>query len=369
MKKIIVRTICACMLFSISFYSFALGSKEQNAQSKTKEVIDHTGNVIVIPEKPERVVISSLLPLPSVYCLYLGGPHKLVGMHPSSKAAGKNSYLAKFYPSINDIDSSFVKNNVVNVEQLLELNPDLVLYNASNTVEKEMFAAAGIPCVGFSTTIAGYNTIETYASWIALLGEIFGDTGRSNEIIEYGRSVEKMVKERTSKLTDEQKPICLYLYSCEENSITTYGGNMFNQYWCETCGGKNASYELKGNNSLNMEQIYNWNPDMIFLTNFTPALPEDLYTNAIGIYDWSSIKAIKNKKVYKNPLGMYRWAPPSSDTPLALQWFAKQMQPELFSDIDMDKEIISYFKKFYGVELAKSDLQAIYNPRREASGK
>ncbi len=118
-----------------------------------------------------------------------------------------------------------------------------------------------------------------------------------------------------------------------------------------------------------MEQIYNWNPDMIFLTNFTPALPEDLYTNAIGGYDWSSIKAIQKKQVYKNPLGMYRWAPPSSDTPLALQWFAKQMQPELFADIDMDKEIISYFKKFYGVELTKDDLKAIYNPSRAASGK
>ena len=66
---------------------------------------------------------------------------------------------------------------------------------------------------------------------------------------------------------------------------------------------------------------------------------------------------------------MYRWAPPSSDTPLALQWFAKQMQPELFADIDMDKEIISYFKKFYGVELTKDDLKAIYNPSRAASGK
>ena len=371
MKKLLI--VAAVFVASICIIGCAkkeAGTKQSESKvSATKTIVDHTGTTVVIPANPERVVISSLLPLPSVYCLYLGGPYKLVGMHPSSKAAGKNSYLAKFYPEINDIDSSFVKNNVVNIEQLLELKPDLILYNASNTAEKEMFETAGIPCIGFSTTIAGYNTIETYASWITLLGEIFGDTGRSKEIIEYGRNVEKMVKERTSKLSDDQKPVCLYLYACEENSITTYGGNMFNQYWCETCGGKNASYELKGSNSLNMEQIYNWNPDMIFLTNFTPALPEDLYTNAIGGYDWSSIKAIQKKQVYKNPLGMYRWAPPSSDTPLALQWFAKQMQPELFADIDMDKEIISYFKKFYGVELTKNDLQAIYNPSRAASGK
>ena len=179
-KLLIVAAVFAASICIIGCAKKEAGTKQSESKvSATKTIVDHTGTTVVIPANPERVVISSLLPLPSVYCLYLGGPYKLVGMHPSSKAAGKNSYLAKFYPEINDIDSSFVKNNVVNIEQLLELKPDLILYNASNTAEKEMFETAGIPCIGFSTTIAGYNTIETYASWITLLGDIFGDTGRS----------------------------------------------------------------------------------------------------------------------------------------------------------------------------------------------
>ena len=31
-----------------------------------------------------------------------------------------------------------------------------------------------------------------------------------------------------------------------------------------------------------MEQIYSWNPDMVFLTNVTSAQPEDLYNNTVG---------------------------------------------------------------------------------------
>ncbi|MBO6218497.1 MAG: ABC transporter substrate-binding protein [Treponema sp.] len=353
--------------------SFLLASCSKKDSSKSaaasKVITDHNGTQVTIPAKVERVVISSLLPLPSVYCLYMGGPKKLVGIHPSSKAAAVNSYLATCYPEIKEIDSSFVKGNAVNIEQLLALKPDLILFNAGNSAEKEIFESTGIPAVGFSTNIAGYNTIETYGKWITLLGEIFGKTEKCDEIIEYGRKINDMVKSRTASIPDDKKPVCLFLYACEESSIKTYGGNMFNQYWIETCGGKNASYELKGSATLNMEQIYKWNPDKIFLTNFTPALPEDLYTNAIGKYDWSNISAIKNRQVYKNPLGMYRWAPPSSDTPLALQWFAKQIQPELFSDIDMDKEIKSYFKKFYGVELTDENIKDIYNPARAASGK
>ena len=41
---------------------------------------------------------------------------------------------------------------------------------------------------------------------------------------------------------------------------------------------------LKKDNAVpvNMEQIYKYNPDIIFVTNFTQAQPEDLYNNTIG---------------------------------------------------------------------------------------
>ena len=117
-----------------------------------------------------------------------------------------------------------------------------------------------------------------------------------------------------------------------------------------------------------MEQIYAWNPDMIFITNFSSVLPEYLYNNTIEGDDWSNVKAVQEGQVYKFPLGMYRWFPPSSDTPLALMWLAKTIQPELFADIDIDQEIKDYYVKYYNVELTDDDLQVIYNPAREAAG-
>lgn len=68
---------------------------------------------MVLPTKIKRVVISSILPLPSVYCLFRGSADDLVGIHPSSMAAAQNSYLINVYPEIADVDTSFVENGEV----------------------------------------------------------------------------------------------------------------------------------------------------------------------------------------------------------------------------------------------------------------
>ena len=57
---------------------------ESGEESGTRVIVDHTGAEIEIPAEIDRIVISSILPLPSVYCLFEGSAEKLVGMHPSS---------------------------------------------------------------------------------------------------------------------------------------------------------------------------------------------------------------------------------------------------------------------------------------------
>ena len=341
---------------------------ESAESAGTRTVVDDTGVEVEIPEKLDRIVISSILPLPSVYCFFRGSSEGLVGIHPSSMAAAENSYLTTVYPEITELDTSFVENGEINIEQLMKLEPDVVFYSATNTDEREMYDNAGIKAIGFSTTLSDYNCIETFANWVDLLGQIFGDSDRAQEVIEYGRSVEAQVLEKTATLSDEEKPKVLVLFNYGDGTITTSGSNFFGEYWIEAAGGINVAAELNGQPEINMEQIYAWNPDMIFITNFSSVLPEDLYNNTIEGDDWSNVKAVQEGQVYKFPLGMYRWFPPSSDTHLALMWLAKTIQPELFADIDIDQEIKDYYVKYYNVELTDDDLQVIYNPAREAAG-
>lgn len=334
----------------------------------TRVIVDDTGAEVTLPKEIHRVVISSILPLPSVYCLFKGSADDVIGIHPSSMAAAENSYLINVFPELENADTSFVENGEVNIERLLEMKPDVVFYSAANTEEREMYDNAGISAVGFSTSNAGYDCVETYADWIALLGQIYGEEEKSNEIIEYGRQVASEISAVTKEIPDEDKPKVLILFNYSDGVIKTSGSGFFGQYWIETAGGINVAQDLQGTPEINMEQIYEWDPDIILLTNFTPYQPDDLYNNTIAQDDWSNVTAVKNKQVYKFPLGMYRWFPPASDTPLVLKWLAKTIQPEAFADIDMDQEIKDYYQKYYNVELTDEDVDTIYHPASAAAG-
>ncbi len=346
----------------------AAGAGGQDGQGATRTVVDHTGKEITIPAEINKIVISSLLPLPSVYSLFEGSTDKLVGIHPSSMAAAKNSILPKVVPDIVNVTTDFMKGDEMNIEELLKLKPDVVFYSANNTAEYDKLTAAGIPAVGFSTSNWNFNCVETFENWVKLLGEVLQQQDKAAGIAEYGHQIYDEVQAVFEQAGQIEKPRVLILFNYAGGVIKTSGSNFFGQYWIESTGGINVAADLKGTPEINMEQIYEWDPDIIYITNFSPYLPEDLYNNAIDGDDWSNVKAVREGKVYKFPLGMYRWFPPASDTPLVLKWLAQKNQPELFADIDMEAEVKAYYQRFYNVTLSDEDIHQIFNPAREAAG-
>ena len=143
--------------------STVAGADKGTSQSATRTIVDHTGVEVVLPAEINRVVILGPMPLPSIYCLYTGSSEQLVGITSTSMSAAQNSLLTKAYPELTAIPTDFEINGVVNIERLLELEPDVVFYAASSTQTRQALDNAGIPAVGFSFTQAGFNTIENYA--------------------------------------------------------------------------------------------------------------------------------------------------------------------------------------------------------------
>ena len=107
-------------------------TEAESSEGDTHIVVDHTGREVELPKEINRIVISSILPLPSVYCLFEGSAEKLVGIHPSSMAAAKNSILPQVVPDIVDVNTDFLQGGELNIEELLNLKPDVVFYNASS---------------------------------------------------------------------------------------------------------------------------------------------------------------------------------------------------------------------------------------------
>ena len=341
---------------------------EAEVRTGTRIITDQTGTEVEIPEEVHRVVVSSIFPVPSVFCLFRGSADEIVGMHPQAMSAAKNSFLINLYPEIANADTSFVENGEINVEQLLTLEPDMVIFSAANKDERALYESAGIPAVAFSPSIAGFDTVETYASWVQLLGQIYGEEDNANAIVEDARAIAEKVKAKSAEIPEEDKPSVLILFNYDESGIKAAGSGSFGEYWINAAGGVNAAAEIKGQTEVNMEQIYAWDPDIILITNFIQYTPDDLINNTVS-EDWSGVSAVANGKVYKVPLGMYRWYPASSDAALSLEWVAKTIQPDVYADIDLDSDIKEYFKKHYDIELSDEDIQTIYNPSAAAAAK
>lgn len=338
-----------------------------NKKVDSNEITDQMGRRIKLPKTIKRVVITSILPIPSIFCIIDGSADKIVGMAPASMGAAKNSMLAAMYPNITKASTTFMKDGNANLEEIAKLKPDIIFCLAENG-EVKTLEKTGIPVVAFkSSTAEGGNSLETLYGWIDIIGKILKKTDRAQYLKKAGYQMLGEVQSKLWTMPDNKKPSALVLFTDNGKVIQVAGRNVFSQFWITTAGGKNAAQELNGVKQTTMEQIYKWDPDYIFVTNFTSTQPSDLYNNKIKGQDWSKLKAIKNKKVYKIPLGTYRWFVASSDSPLMIKWMAQTLHPEIFNYYSMNEETRNYYKEFLDIKLSNDQLNKIFNPSSSAA--
>lgn len=370
----IKKRMCLLLFLVLVMLAAGCGSSEKNVQEETTKsenthvIVDHLGYEVEIPYEIDRIAVGNILPLPSVLTVFFDSAEKIVGMSPNSRNAAESGLLGELYPEILEAETDYMNGTEVNLEELMKLNPDIVFYSASQPEQGEQLRNAGFSAVALAVNKWEYDAIETLNQWILLLSEIFPENDKTEVVEQYSEEIYQLVQERVGNIPEEEKERVFFLFKYTDTNLQTSGSKFFGQFWAEAMGAVNVAEEIQMDNQVdaNMEQIYAWNPSVIFITNFTTAQPEDLYTNAIGNYDWSAIDAIKDQKVYKMPLGMYRSYTPGADTPITLLWFAKTTYPEYFADIDIVQETKDYYEEVFGVQLNDAQAASIFAPDAEA---
>ena len=325
-----------------------------------RTVVDHLNRTVEVPDKIERIVVADIYPLASLAAV-LSRPEAIVGTHPVSMSAAKNGLLGKIRPQVLKADTSFMKGSEANIESLMALAPDVIFVNASNKTLVSRLEASGLNAVAVSATRENYNVFATFESWVQMLRDVLGDSVNAARISSYAQRISALVNERTKEIKAQDKKRVLFLVQYDARRIVTSGSRFFGQFWCDAAAAVNAAESITAENAnavINIEQVYAWNPDVVFLTNFTRAAAEDLLKNRM--HDWSSVKAVQEKAVYKMPLGLYRSYTPSADSPLTLLWMAKTLYPDRFKDIDMTKETLAYYKELFGLELDQETARRLF---------
>jgi iron complex transport system substrate-binding protein len=329
----------AAMLFAPAAFAEEIVFKDQ-------------GNREVRLAKAAERVVSIVIPMASTVIALDGSTQKLVGMNPTAKSAVVEGILGKIFPEAKDIPSDVTAPNFVpNVEALTAANPDLVIQWGDRGAD----IVAPITNAGLTTMLILYGTEELTREYMTMASKAIGKPERIGELVEWRDRVQKDIEAKATVIPDDKKPNVLYLgRALSDISASGTKGN-YNAWSIELAGGKNASDELNGTVSVNKEQIAAWNPDVIFLNAFEAKLDINwVYNDPI----LSLTNAAKSKRVYKMPLGGYRWDPPSQESPLSWMWTANLLHPETFK-YDLRSEMKTAYKTLYNYDLTDGDIDNI----------
>lgn len=304
------------------------------------EITDQRGQKLIFNRQPQRVVTMPQ-PTASIYVVIDGKADRLVAMNPGSLSAIKGEWLATLFPALTRLRTDIVRGGqfAPNIETLLSLKPDVVFQWADQGPE----LTAPLERAGIRVFGEYYGNQAKLEKTISAVGQLTGQEVKVAELLAKHHSVMAKLKARTNALPVGARPKVLYLQRFT-HSLRPNGRGSYTDMYIHLAGGKNAAVGVGGTGTdVTFEQVLSWAPEVILLGTFDQAVPADLYKNP----KWASVPAVRDKRVYKMPVGGYRWDPPNIESPLAWIWLARILHPNK-SDISLKTEMASLYTLIYG---------------------
>jgi iron complex transport system substrate-binding protein len=312
----------------------ACGSDDRSDGAITLE--DQRGKRLAL-DVPARRIVTLPMPAASIMIAVDGSAEHLVGIHQASWVAAKDSVLGTMFPTVLDVAHDVGSQEFApNVEGILSLEPDVVVQWSNQGDE----IIAPLEKAGLEVLGVKYGTIEDVGEWFRMFSTVLGrpDRGRAMAIrLDSGRAAaEAVAAKRTGRA-----PRILY-FNRFSDELVVQGAGTFNEDYVRLVGAENVSSEVKGLATVDLEQVLDWDPDIVVLGNFDDAMPADVY----GDRRWRGVTAVKDRRVYRAPLGGYRWDPPSHESPLMWTWLAQIAFPDS-TDGGLRDTIVQDYRYFY----------------------
>lgn len=324
----------------------------------TRTITDLGGNIVTLPPVGEikRVVIISP-PTTSILLGVLPDTEMIVGVNSRAYTTANTDIIERLFPNWSSVETAFVSEGFVsNTEELLNLDPDIVFYYGES--QKSGIENIGIPTVDFM--MKGENNPETVTiAWDNLMREIFDAKGSASLEQEWEKSNQK-AQEVLINYNGEKKS-ALFLFSNTGGIITVYGSGTYADTWFEKSGLLNAAAEIQGQAEISMEQLYEWNPDYIYVFIGSPA--SMMLQNKVDGQDWSLLSAYQNKTIIDIPQAIYSWGAPCSDSPLMPLWLISRSYPGLLSTSEFESLFSEYYERMYDITLPGELMTTVLNPR------
>jgi len=316
------------------------------ASCETK-VADFTGKEICIPKQMDRIIITCYGGGSQEIALFMGADKILA--HPDTK---QFTLFTRVYPDLKNVISVGTFNDV-NLETLLKLQPTIVFAGITSVPMNERIRSAGIPVY---TLGIGKHSIPTLLQEFAHVGKMLHKEQKADALIGYWKHTLSMIDQRLSKIDRAKRKKVFYTSAAAKmgsESPKNWGDDFI-----ESAGGINVAAAIPFQGGVNAEVLNVWNPDVIITTtNGKNNL------NAQGIRNdpaLAQIIAVREKRVFQSPVGIFWWDRPSPESILGILWLSKVLYPKELSDIDLKKETMNFYRKFYGYHLSEQEYNGFF---------
>jgi iron complex transport system substrate-binding protein len=296
---------------------------------------DMTGRKVVLTGPVHRVVTTFK---PASLCvLSLGLAHTLVGVDNSSR---KDPLQVSVCPDIQHLAGVGTKSMGINLETLVSLKPDLVIFYSQNDglSATEKLAAMGIPCI-----VILPESFDSILQAMEIIAQAMGDSQRISLVRDQMEAVLSLVDARLSDLPDSRKKTGYFASTLGLFSTTT--GSILQDEIFSRARIRNASSHLTGYfQDISPEQLVEWNPDIMILSQHMKKSQFRL----LDLAPLQGVTAISQNQVFRCPSSLAQWDFPSPLAVLATLWVAKKAYPETFTDVDIVAQADAFHENLFG---------------------
>jgi len=297
------------------------------------KVTDFRGKTVHLEKPAERIVCLIESALSGLYMLRAGD--RVVGISTNVTQEPLNRYYAVLDDRIADGKLPSPGNwDFVSLESVLALKPDLVIIWSEQKESIESIESHTIPVYGVFL-----NSFDDLTKEITDLGKLTGTSSRADSLLTFSQNLTDSLF--TLLATTESKP--KIYFSWNQGLFETSGTNSTVNSLFALSGAQNAVPIPEEHAVISLENLLNWNPDLIVLWSDPARSPADILAKP----ELKTLTAVKSGKVFELPSAFYCdfW---TLKYHLAVRQVAEWAHPELATLALSDSLKRTILVQFYG---------------------
>jgi len=341
------------LLFSLLPGCVGQEAKANTGQGEIVTFTDSCGREVELPKEITRIAPSGVV---ATMILDTIAPEYMVCIS-NTPSSEQFKYLPDNLVKLPTTGQLYGSKSTINLESLLSADPQVIidLGDPKEGIEKDMDAVqkqTGVPTIFIQADLP--NMAQAYRT----LGEILsGKEERGEELAAFIDETMTMAAENKAKISEEDR--ISVMYTSGTSGLNSNAKGSVQSQVMDLVGAENAIVvnEISnkgGGNTVSLEQLYLFDPDMILFTTGS------VYSSVSEDPAWMRLKAISSDAYYEIPGMPYNWMsnPPSINMVLGIWWFGNLLYPDVYS-YDMKEKAKEMYLLFWNYQLSEEEANAM----------